>query len=181
MLDLIQLDVSVLSLRYGGAGEPPVGAGQSGRQIGSGSGLSMLLGAAGTGNYFAVGGLPEPDKARLFAEHDGVVPPPDHRLSAVRRGRDGYQVTGRHPLRPRRRERLGVSNRGKLAGPENLTGILLNMQNDPATQQRGIETSIRRSSHASSVSRRIGSQQTAANQWAGVREAARKERQRAGG
>jgi hypothetical protein len=38
--------------------------------------------------------LPEPNEARFFAEDDGVVPPPDHDLSAVRPGRDGHQVTG---------------------------------------------------------------------------------------
>jgi hypothetical protein len=53
----------------------------------------MLAGAPGTRNDFAVRRLPEPDQAALFAEHDSVIPPPDHRLSAVRRGRDGYQVS----------------------------------------------------------------------------------------
>jgi 8-oxo-dGTP pyrophosphatase MutT (NUDIX family) len=40
------------------AGDPPAGAGQSGGQIGSGSGLPMLLGAAGMGNNFAMCRLP---------------------------------------------------------------------------------------------------------------------------
>jgi hypothetical protein len=34
------------------------------------------------------------DQAGFFAEHDSVIPPPDHHLRAVRRGRDGYQVAG---------------------------------------------------------------------------------------
>jgi hypothetical protein len=89
-LDLIQFDVGVFRPRDGGAGNPPVGARQSGGQIGSGSQLSMLLSAAGTRNDFAVCGLPEPDKAALFADHDGVIPPPDHCLSAIFRRRDGY-------------------------------------------------------------------------------------------
>jgi len=93
-LDLIQLDVGVFRLRHGVAGHPPVGAGQSGGQIGSGSGLSMVLGAAGVRNNVAVCRLPQLDQASLFAEDDGVVPPPDHRLGTVRSGRDGYQVTG---------------------------------------------------------------------------------------
>lgn len=53
----------------------------------------MQLGAAGLRNNFAMSRLPKPDMASLLAQDDGVVPPPDHRLSAVRRGRDGYQVT----------------------------------------------------------------------------------------
>ena len=93
-LDLIQLDVGILRHRHGGTGDPPVGAGQPGGQIGSSSWLPIQLGAAGMRNNFAMCGLPEPDKARLLAEHDGVVPPPDHRLSAVRRGRDRDEMTG---------------------------------------------------------------------------------------
>jgi hypothetical protein len=92
--DLIQLDIGVLRPRYGGASDPPLGAGQSGGQIGPGAWLSLLLSTAGMRNDFAVRGLPEPDKPGLLAEHDGVIPPPDHRLSAVRRERDGYKVTG---------------------------------------------------------------------------------------
>lgn len=92
-LDLIQLDVGVVRRRHCGAGDPPVSPGQSGGQIGPGAGLSMLPGAPGTRNDFAVRRLPEPDQAALFAEHDSVIPPPDHRLGAVRRGRDGYQVS----------------------------------------------------------------------------------------
>ena len=151
-LDFIQFDVRLLRLRHGAARDPPVGARQAGGQIGPGSGLSVLPGAARMGSNFAVCGLPEPDKARLFAEDDGVEPPPDHHLSAVRRGRDGYQVAGRDPLRPRRGEGRRVSNRRKLSRPENLTRIFLNMQHDPATQQCGSMTSIRRSNHPPSVS-----------------------------
>ena len=91
--DLIQLDVGVLRLRYGRAGDPPVGAGQPGGQIGARSRLSKLPRATGMRNNFAMRRLPWPHKARLFAEHDGVIPPPDRRLSAVRRGRDSYEVT----------------------------------------------------------------------------------------
>jgi hypothetical protein len=90
--DRIQLDVGVLRLRYGRASDPPVGAGQPGGQIGARSSLSMLLTATGMRNNFAMRRLPQPHNARLFAEDDGVIPPPDHRLSAVRRGRDSYEV-----------------------------------------------------------------------------------------
>jgi hypothetical protein len=57
-LDLIELDVGVLRLRHDGAPNPPVGAGQPGGQVGPGSGLSMLLGAAGMSNNFAMRRLP---------------------------------------------------------------------------------------------------------------------------
>ena len=93
-LDLIQFDVGVFGLRRGGAGDPPVSAGQAGRQIRPGSGLPMPPGAAGMRDDLAMRRLPQPDKASLVTEDDGVVPPPDHRLSAVRGGRDGHQVTG---------------------------------------------------------------------------------------
>jgi hypothetical protein len=46
-------------------------------------------------------------------------------------------MTGRRPLGPRRGEALRESNSGKLSRPEDLTGILLNMQNDPAVQSCG--------------------------------------------
>jgi hypothetical protein len=88
--DLIELDVGVLCFRDGGAGDPPVGTGQSGGQVGAGSGLSMLHRAARTRNDFAMRRLPQPDKAGFLAEDDGVVPPPDHSLSAVRPGRQRY-------------------------------------------------------------------------------------------
>ena len=93
-LDLVQLDVGILRRRDGGTGDPPAGAGQAGGQIRSSSWLPIQFAAAGLRNNFAMCGLPEPDKARLVAEHDGVVPPPDHRLSAVRRDRDRDEMTG---------------------------------------------------------------------------------------
>jgi hypothetical protein len=92
--DLIQLDVGILRRRHGGTGDPPVGTGQPGGQIGSSSGLSMQPGVAGMRNNVTMAGLPKPDNARLSAEHDSVIPPPDHRLSAVRRGRDRDEMTG---------------------------------------------------------------------------------------
>lgn len=56
--DLIQLDVGVLCPSHGRTSHPPVGAGQAGGQIGTGSGLSWLLGATGMGKNFAMRGLP---------------------------------------------------------------------------------------------------------------------------
>jgi len=91
-LNLVQFHVSVHRVTHGGAGDPPVSTGQSGRQVGPGAGPSMLD-AAGLRENFAMRGLPQPDEASLFAEDDSVVPPPDHHLSPVRRNRSGYQVT----------------------------------------------------------------------------------------
>jgi hypothetical protein len=93
-LDLIQLDVGVLRLGHGGTRDPPVGAGQPRGQKGSRSGRWMRPVVTGMRDNFAMCGLPKPDKARLLAEHDGVVPSPDHRFSAVRRARDRYEMTG---------------------------------------------------------------------------------------
>ena len=93
-LDFIELNVGVFRLRNGGAGYPPVGAGQPGGQVGPRSWLSMLLEAAGLRHNFAMCRLPQPDQARFFAEDNRVVPPPHHCLRAARHRRDGYKVTG---------------------------------------------------------------------------------------
>jgi hypothetical protein len=88
--DFMQLDVSVLCPRHDGASDPPVGTGQPRGQIGARSRLPMLLSPARAGKNLAMRWLPEPDKVTLLAEHDCVVPPPDHRLGAIRLDRDGY-------------------------------------------------------------------------------------------
>ena len=93
-LDLVQLDVGILCPGRDGASHPPVCAGQAGGQVGPSSGRSLLPRAAALSNDFAVRGLPQPGQAGFFAEHDSVVPPPDHRLGAVCRGHDGHQVAG---------------------------------------------------------------------------------------
>jgi hypothetical protein len=141
-LDLLHFHVGVVRIGHGGARDPPLGAWQSCGQIGSSSWRSMSLGATGLRDDFAVRGLPKPDKSGLFADDYGVIPPPYHGLSAVRRGRDRYEVPGGDPLRPRRRECLGVLHVRALSGPEDLTRILLNMQDDAAPQQRASRTSI---------------------------------------
>jgi len=112
--DLIQFDVGVVRVRHGGAGNPPVGAGHPGGRISPGSGLPVQPSAARSRGNLAMGRLPQPDKVSLLAEHNGVVPPPDHRFSAVRCDRDSYQVAGRYPYRPRRREGLRIRNSGQL-------------------------------------------------------------------
>ena len=93
-LDLVQLDVGILRPGRDGASDPPVCPRETGGQVGPRSGRWLLLRAAAMGNDFAVRGFPQPDQAGLFAEHDSVIPPPDHHLGAVWRGRDGYQVAG---------------------------------------------------------------------------------------
>ena len=93
-LDLVELDVGILRPGRDGASDPPVCPGQAGGQVGPGSGRSMLLRAPTLGNDFAMRGFPQPGQAGFFAEHDGVIPPPDHHLGAVACGRDGYQVAG---------------------------------------------------------------------------------------
>jgi len=158
--DFTKLDVSVLRVRDCGAGDPPAGAGQPGGHVGPAAGLQMLLRVPRAGGNFAVCRLPEPDKAGLVvadppAEDDGVVPPPDHGLSAVRCGRDGYEVTWRDPLCPRPGEGTRESDCGQLSRPQDLTGVFLDVQNDSAAEPRGSRRLICRSSHAPSVSRRI--------------------------
>lgn len=56
--DLIQLDVGILRLRCGGTSDPPVSTGQSSGEVGPGSGLPVLLCAAGMCSDFAVCRLP---------------------------------------------------------------------------------------------------------------------------
>jgi hypothetical protein len=98
-LNLVQFDVSVHRLSHGGAGDPPVSAGQPGRHIGPGPGLSVLD-AAGMRDHFAMRRLPQPHEASLFAEDDSVVPPPDHHVGPIRRGGRGYEVTWYDALCP---------------------------------------------------------------------------------
>ena len=45
------------------------------------------------GGNFAMGWLPEPDRPRLAAEHNGVVPTPHHHSGGARCLSDGYQMT----------------------------------------------------------------------------------------
>jgi len=93
-LDLIQLDRRVFSGISGAPGDPPVRAGQTGRQISASSDLWTSVSAPRLCQDFAVGGFPHPDQASLLAEYDGVIPAPNHRVGAVGRGRDGHELTG---------------------------------------------------------------------------------------
>ena len=90
--DLLELDLGVLGTVDGGASDPPIGAWQAGGQVCTGPSPTTLLRRPGLSNHFAVRRLPQPDQITLFTEHNGVVPTEDHRLGAVWRGRDGYQM-----------------------------------------------------------------------------------------
>lgn len=88
-----ELDVSVLRSGCGRASDPPVRTGQPGRQIRARSGLPVLPGPAGLRSNFAVRWLPQPDEAAFLTQDNSVIPAPDDSLGAIRRGRDGYEVT----------------------------------------------------------------------------------------
>ena len=93
-LDLIELDIGVPGHIDASAGNPPLGAGQAGRQVGTRPRATRPLGRAGLSHHVTVRRLPQPDLPAVVTKHDGVVPPKDHRLGAVWGYRDGYQVPG---------------------------------------------------------------------------------------
>jgi hypothetical protein len=136
-LDLAQLDVGVLGPVRSFASHPPPGAGQARRKVRPGPGIMPLPRPARLGYDLAVSGLPQPDRSRLTAEHDGVIPAPHHNVRSARHLSDGYQVTRQDPLPARRRELRCVPDRANLPPGQNLAGILLGMQHDATTQARG--------------------------------------------
>jgi hypothetical protein len=77
-LDLVQLDLGVLGSVHGSAGDPPFSAGQACGQVCASPGSILLLRSASLSGNFAMGRLPEPDRARIAADYDGVVPAPYH-------------------------------------------------------------------------------------------------------
>jgi hypothetical protein len=77
-LDFVQLDLGVLGPVRGSAGNPPLSAGQSGGQVCASPGIIVLLRPAPLGGNLAMGWLPEPDRARVAAKHNSVVPAPYH-------------------------------------------------------------------------------------------------------
>jgi hypothetical protein len=92
-LDFVQLDLGVLCLVHGSAGNPPLSAGQTGGQVCASPGIISPLRPTPLGGNFAMGWLPEPDRPRLAAEHNGVVPTPHHHRGGARCLSDGYQMT----------------------------------------------------------------------------------------
>lgn len=138
-LDLDQLDIGVLGPVDGLAGHPPLGTGQTGGQVGACPGIMPLPRPARLSKDFAVGRLPQPDRPRLMAQHYGVIPAPHHRIGAARHLGESYQVTGRDPLRPGRRELGCVPDGDNLALGQDLADILFDPQHDATVKSRGGE------------------------------------------
>jgi len=153
-LDFVQLDLGVLGLVHGSAGNPPLSTGQTCGQVCASPGIISLLRPATPGDDFAMSGLPEQDRPRLAVKHNGVVPAPHRSIRAARYLSDGYQMTRRDPLPPRRRELRCVPDGDNLAPGQDLAGILSGTEHDAAAQSRGNQGSSRRSSHSSSMPER---------------------------
>jgi len=135
-LDFAQLDVGVLGPGDGLAGDPPLGAGQTSRQVCASPRIMLLLWTTTPGDDFAVSGLPQPDRPSLVAQHDGVIPTPQHYIGTARHLSEGDQVTRRNPLRPRRREMRCVPDSDDLTLGQYLADILFDTQDDPAAKLR---------------------------------------------
>jgi hypothetical protein len=110
-----QLDVGVLGSVHGSTGNPPLGTGQACGQVCASPGIMSLLRSTTPGNDFAVSRLPKADRPRLIVKHNGVIPTPHHCIGAARHLGNGYQVTGRDPLRPGPRELRCVPDGDNLA------------------------------------------------------------------
>ena len=153
-LDLDDLDVGVLGAAHGFTGNPPLRTGQACGQVCASPGIMSLLRSTTLGNDFAVSRFPEPGGSRLIAKHDGVIPTPHHCSGTARHVSDGYQVTGRDPLRPGPRELRRVTDRDNLTRGHDLAYILFDAQHDAAVESRGSERVPGRSSHSASMPRR---------------------------
>jgi len=97
---------------------------------------------------------PRAGQTRLAAKHNGVIPAPHHSIKAARYLSDGYQMTRRDPLPPRRRELRYLPDGDNLAPDQDLAGILSDTEHDAAAQSRGNQSASRRSSHSSSMPER---------------------------
>jgi hypothetical protein len=83
------------------------------------------------GDDFAVGGLPQANRiVWLLAKHEGVVPPPHCDVLSAGRPCNSHQVTGRHPLGPRRWELGRVPDGSYLTLCPDLADMLLDAQRD---------------------------------------------------
>jgi hypothetical protein len=89
----VQFNVGVLGSVHGSAGNPPVSTGKTRGQVCASPGIVPLPRAARLSDDFAVSWLPEPDRRRLVAKHDGVIPTPHYCAGAARHLSDGYQMT----------------------------------------------------------------------------------------
>jgi hypothetical protein len=123
-LDFVQLNLRVLGLVHGSAGNPPLSTGQTRGQICASPGTISLQRPTTLGDDFAMSGLPEPHRLRLAAKHNGVIPAPHHSIRAARYLSDGYQMTRQNPLPPRRRELRCVPDGDNLAPGQDPASIL---------------------------------------------------------
>jgi hypothetical protein len=89
-LDFVQLDIGVLGPVRCSAGNPPLTAGQACRQVRASPWIILLLRPTPLGSNLAMGGLPEPNRARVAAKHNSVVPAPYHHGGGARYPSDGY-------------------------------------------------------------------------------------------
>lgn len=92
-LDFVQFDVGVLGSVHGSVGNPPIGTGKTCGQVCASPGIVSPPRSARPSDNFAVSRLPKPDRRRLVAKHDGVVPTPHYCARAARHLSDGYQMT----------------------------------------------------------------------------------------
>jgi hypothetical protein len=146
-----QLDIGILGPVHRLTGHPPLRAGQARGQVRASPGIIVLPRAAPLGGNFAMGRLPEPDGARVAAQHNGVVPAPDHHGGDARCPGDRDQMTRQNPLPPRRRELRCVPDGYNLAAGHHLAGILLGMEHDAAAEPRGARGTGSRDGHPSSM------------------------------
>ena len=148
--DFVQLDVGVLGLVHGFAGDPPFSAGQACGQVRASARTIVLLRSAPLSGDFAMGRLPELDRSRVAAKHNGVVPAPYHHGGGWCLS-DGYQVTGQDPLPPRRRELRCVPDGDDRASGQDLARVLLGTEHDAAAEPWDIHGTCNWGSHSSSM------------------------------
>jgi hypothetical protein len=148
-LDFVQLDLGVLGPAHGWADHPPLSAGQACGQICASPGIIVLLRPTPLGGNLAMGRVPEPDRARVAAKHNGVVPAPYHHGAGTRCLSDGYQMTRQYPLPPRRRELRRVPDGDNLAAGQDLARILLGTDYDAAAKPHHAKRPIQASRRAS--------------------------------
>jgi hypothetical protein len=95
--NLVEFDVCALRTVDRGAGHPPLGARQAGRQIGAATWSVTALRVSRLGHDDPVIRLPERDDQFRLVHNNGVEPTPQDDFRAARLGDNGHQVAGRHP------------------------------------------------------------------------------------
>jgi hypothetical protein len=149
--NFVQLGVGVLGLVHNFADDPPFSAGQACGQVRASPWTVLLLRPAPLSGNFAMGRLPELDRSRVAAKHNGVVPAPYHYRGGAWCLSDGYQMTGQYPLPPRRRELRCVPDVDNLASGQDLARILLGTEHDAAAEPWGNHGTWSWGGHSSSM------------------------------